>query len=351
MDARRTSIEGVKLAAGFRRGSCAAGTDGLGTNGIGTMRTTPRSSLAGMLLPALTLPALVLAAVLLSAVLPRGWTTAMATTPEPAFATLPATATGMLVVGADAALAAARRSGPKGAVVFGRDAAAYRWLFLPALADEKGEPLTVRLAGGDERRFDNVVIATEAALARRGVPGGYVVVEAEINAGLGSLPSDRFVATKLRVLDSSDGVPPGLDAKVREAIRRCGALPGAAGADKVLDDLGSKTFAADASPMRQDTLVPRVTWLAEQRAVRVTCTAEIALQLGGGDIGTVPGDPRLGQRTPQGQPPLLHGKRVSVGIEAAYSISPDGQLSEVSRSEIEARVTEPPPRGGNVPRR
>lgn len=320
------------------------------------MHTTATSSPAGGSFPASTPPAgllrlVWLVAALLGAALLPGWTIAMATTAEPVFAALPATAAGMLVVDADAALAAARRSGPKGAVVFGRDGAAYRWVFLPALAGENGEPLTVRLAGGEERRFDSVVIATEAALARRGVPAGYAVVEAEINGGLGSPPSDRFVATKLRVMDAGDGVTAGVDAKVREAIARCGALPAAAGADKVLDDLGRSTFAADASPIRQDAIVPRVTWLAEQRTVRVTCAAEIALQLGGGNIGTVPGDPRLGQRTPQGQSPLLHGKRVSVGIEAAYSISNDGRLSEESRSALEPRVTEPPPRGSNLPRR
>jgi len=264
-----------------------------------------------------------------------------------AYQSLPARAVGLLVVDAGAVLAAERRSGPSGAVLFARDGASYRWFYLPAIADEQGDSITVTVGPGEERKFANVVLATEKSLALRNVPAGYAAVDVEVNGGLGSPAADRFVATELRVLDDGVKVPSGLDSLVREALERCRTLPAEAGAEDVLDSLRRTTFSEGASIDRETNLVPRVTWLSQTSEVRVDCQVELVGQQSRDDIGTVP----VERFAPQRSASLRHGKRLSVSIGATYMISPTGELSEESRSKLKSSVTMPPPRGGIAPRR
>jgi hypothetical protein len=263
---------------------------------------------------------------------------------RPSYEPLPERAVGVLVPQASAVLGAEGRSGPTDAVLFSRNGKSYRWVYLPALEGEKGEAVTVQIGAGEERRFADTVLASEQALARRKASPGYSVVEVEVNGGAGSPPSDRFVATQLRFLDDSAEVPFRVDPLVTEALARCRMLPAETGAESTFESLRETTVGKEMPIVRQDQLVPRVTWLADKAEVQIDCRIELVGQESRRSAGTSPRQ----LAAPSESTAAYHGKRLSVSVGAEYRISPSGNLAEEARSTPKSAVTATPPRGGGA---
>ena len=262
---------------------------------------------------------------------------------EPRFAALPGKAVGVLVTDAAPVLAQEGRSGPADAVLFSHDGASYRWMLLPAIQQEVGEPATVEVGTiSQPKRFENVLLANRSAVAARGLPAGYSLVEVEVNGGLGSPATDRFVATSLTRLDSSGRMTAALAPAVDAVLAKCKEQWPAAEAQAKFQDAQRSALGGAARATKEQRNTPMVTWLSSVKQVQVTCIVSISGREAKSGIGIVPDHPHDGQQTP-------YGKTFGVHWIARYLISAAGKISPVAGDRLETFSSELPPPGGAGP--
>ena len=268
---------------------------------------------------------------------------AVANAVEPRFAALPGKAVGVLVADAAAVLEQEGRSGPADAVLFSHDGASYRWILLPVIRGETGESATVEVGAATlPKKFENVLLANRSALAARNLAPTYSLVEVEVNGGLGSPATDRFVATGLRRLDGSRQMPMDLAPAVDAALAKCKEQWPAADAQARFDDAQRSALGAQAHLIKEQRTIPFVTWLSNERQVQVTCTVSVSGRERKSGVGIVPDRPHDVQQTP-------YGKTFEVRWTARYLISQTGQITTAPGARLETFLSELPPPGGSGP--
>jgi hypothetical protein len=257
---------------------------------------------------------------------------------EPRFLPLPGKAIGVLVAPVEKVLKAEGRTGPADAVAFSRDGGSYRWMYLPALERGQGERVSVELPDGTTRPFPNSVFASREELARRGLRGRYVLVEALVNGGMGSAPSESFVATELRTFDGPGGTPV-LDKFADQVAERCRS--DAASWSQLQDALNALTrSAAEKSLAAKQSLFLYVTWWSLPRKVGIDCRMDLTRRETRRGIGIVPNLERAAPQEMQEYGTELKAEKV-----LAYSISEAGALEMTNRGDIktfEFRIPPPP---------
>lgn len=249
----------------------------------------------------------------------------------PKYAPLPGRAVGMLVSDARAALAEEGRAGPADAVLFSRDGASYRWLYLTVGRGERGDPATVEVGvkEGEEQTFENLVLASSEILSRRGIAAQYALVEVEVNAGKGSPSTDRFVATGLRVLDGSPDFPARIDSLVKDTLQDCRTREPPE-AKQLFEKLRQETLPGSAPLQRDLKVTPHITWLSQERRVDVTCTVAIVGQERKPSIGIVRQQPFRAEDTEAS----FHGKQFGVTWSRSFAITPAGRTELKSETAV-----------------
>jgi hypothetical protein len=264
---------------------------------------------------------------------------------ESHFAPLPGLAVGVLIGNAEPILHAEKRFGPGDVVVFGRDDASYRWVYVPAGPMEAGETVFMLVGPSGERtqRFTDVVPATASTLRARTVPERFALVEAEVNGGLGSPPVDSFVATKLRVLDRTPEYPLDTARTVDTAVAQC--------RDRLADtDAVEQAFASamHAEPpsvregTRRETLTARVTWLPERERLRVECLFRVT----SGEYRYGRGVARQGDQTVGDQSGIRYGRLVGITVTIAFEADKTGRIEAAGGTSPQPFTLDLPPPGG-----
>jgi len=260
---------------------------------------------------------------------------------------LPGETVGMLVGDTGAALAAEGRAGPADAVLFSRDGTSYRWLYLTAKRDERGEPVTVEVGAkrGEEQTFENAVFATSEILSRRGITALYAVVEVQVNAGKGSPATDRFVATKLRLLEGTPDFPPRTENLVQNALQRCRAEPPSEEAEHLFKRLGQEALPGNAPFERNLLITPHITWLSQERSIDVSCSIALIGQERRPSIGIVPEEfSRIGGIG-------TSGMQFGVTWSRSFAITATGRVDLKTETPIVPFSHMVPPRSGAAPAR
>ena len=264
---------------------------------------------------------------------------------EPHFAPLPGLAVGVLVRDAGQVLRAEGRFGPGDAVVFGRDNASYRWVYVPAGPKEAEESVYVLVGQNGERtqRFTGVVLATTSTLRAPPGQGGFALVEAEVNGGLGSPPVESFVATRLRVLDQTPEYPLDTARIVETMVARCRD-------DLASDDAVKRMFeslvgaAWDAAKgVQKEILTTRVTWLAREERLRIECLVRVSHGEYRYGRGVARQDQEADSELDEG---IRYGRQVGVTATLAFEADKAGRIEPAGETAPEPFTVEIPPPGG-----
>jgi len=266
---------------------------------------------------------------------------------EPHFTPLPGVAVGVLVRDAEPVLRAERRFGPGNAMVFGRDGASYRWIYVPARAGEVGESVYVLVGQSGERtqRFTGVILATTSTLRAPPMQDGFALVEVEVNGGLGSPSVESFVATRLRVLDRTPEYPLDTARTAEAAIVRCrDALANNDAIETALESVAGAISPATKG-MREEVLTTRVTWLSNEERLRIECLIRVSR----GEYRYGRGVVRQDQQTGSEQDPgIRYGRQVGVTATLAFEANKAGRLEPAGETPPEPFVMEIPPPGGTL---
>jgi hypothetical protein len=276
--------------------------------------------------------------------------------PRREFQPLPGKVIGVLAAGGREVLAQEGRRGPADALCFGRDGDSYRWLYVPAPKKPQIGALNVRVGtkGDASKRFDRLSMANPATVARWGVAGPYVLVEAEVNGGLGAPPGETFVATQLRPLDGTKEYPLQVARVVGDLRRQFEAyLKDQDGAvEKGLSKARARV--PDGYKLaggREQAETVFVTWLPRAEQLRVIVMARIARKA----LGPVrPAREPLATAdgTQPGTPPSAAGLSVGVELGMTYDVSKKGVIESshpVPLHLFEKAFTAPLPRSGADP--
>lgn len=218
--------------------------------------------------------------------------------PPVKYAPLQGKVVGVLVPDAEAILAAEKRSGPAGAVLFSSGPGSYRWLYLPRPKDDrKAEDQYVVVAGDKEQVFHHVRIATRELLSEMKLPDKYALVEVEVNGGAGaSAKGDSLVATSIRGVERTPEFPLDLDKVIVEVMRRTANRreAEAKAIEKVVAQAQEKVgINSPPTGPRETSDSLRVEWRPESRQFRVTVTTEVTdgYYLKGGGPGGIQAKP------------------------------------------------------------
>jgi len=196
---------------------------------------------------------------------------------------------------------------------------------------------------GSLEKFAGLSMATPEVLKTWGVTRPYTLVRVEVNGGRGSPPTDRFVATKLEVLDGSDEFPirvADVVAKLKIESQRILAEKEARAAIEATMLKAEKEAAKGEKPLgRRETgettyatWEPRTQRLVVQFDVRIT---DGVLRVG---RGTEVVDRRrsvTGDKPPHEGAGSVHG--TVFGVETGVVFEVDKKGTEVSRRLLAAR--------------
>jgi hypothetical protein len=241
---------------------------------------------------------------------------------------LPGKVVGVLVSDVGGVMGHDGRGGPPDALGFSRDAQSYRWVYVPVKDNPTITDLDVRVGEKGEKTvvYPSLSIASAQAVKPWGVTRPYALVEVEVNDGRGAPAEEGFVATRMKVLDGSREYPLDMTAvlgKLRKAYKgyleeKKDVLDGA------LAEARKKAL-KDRKPTgpRETTELVYLTWLAEQRRLRVafrTMVTDGAYTFGpANDRGRpLPDSPR--------RQAVRFGTAFGIEFGRAYEVSKDGKV-------------------------
>ena len=279
--------------------------------------------------------------------------------PQRQYQPLPGKVVGVLVADVRKVMGNEGRSGPADAFGFSSGGGSYRWVYVP-VADKPLIPsltLPVGPTGEQKKRFDKLSLANAETVKQWGVPGGNVLVEVEVNGGLGAPPGDGFAATNMKVVEGTRDYPLRV-ADVLEQLRtryQAHLKEQQPAIDRALADAQVKAL-KDRKPTgpRETDEIMHVSWLPQTQTLRVHFRTKItdgAFQTGQGverdqfPLPPIKGGPGAG---PAARPlPVIEGARFGTmyGIEfgAAYEVTPAGKVERTRLLPIEAFQKEIPP--------
>ncbi len=294
--------------------------------------------------------------------------------PHRKYQAMPGKTIGVLVADVRTVMANEGRSGPADAFGLSSGGGSYRWIYVPV----KDKPLitnfTVRAGekGDQTKTYPSLSMANAQTVKQWDVPSGNVLVEVEVNDGLGAPPDEGFVATKMKVLDGTKDYPlkvaEALD-QVRQRYRTYQKEQ-----EKTIDGAMKEAQAKalkDAKPTgpRETQEMLYMTWLPEAQRLRVHFRTKItdgAYKIGYGiqidrprplplppppvPPGGVAPD-KLAARLPPPPPPregagVLYGTSFRIELGMAYEVSKNGTVERTLSLPIQSFQKELPPPPG-----
>jgi len=209
-------------------------------------------------------------------------------------------------------------------------------------------------------RFEGLGMATREALERSGVTRLYTLVRVEVNGGRGSPPTDRFVATKLEILDGSNEFPirvADLVDKLKSESQTILAEKNTRAAIEATMLKAEKLATKGEKPRghRETAETTYVTWEPRSERLLVQINVRIAdgvLRTGRGAELVHKGRSGAAENPPPRGPGSLHG--TVFGVETGVVFEVDKKGAELSRRILAAQpfveVLPPPQVQRGVPR-
>jgi hypothetical protein len=259
------------------------------------------------------------------------------------------------------------RSGPPDAFAFSSGGGSYRWAYVPVQDKPLITNLQVRTGtkGEQVKVYPSLSLANAQTVKQWDVPAGNVLVEVEVNDGLGAPADEGFVATRMKVLDGSADYAIKVADTIDQLRKRYRAyLDDQQRAVNAAMEKAQKDALGDRKPTgpRETAELMHVSWLPEGQRLRVRFLTRItdgAYAYGG---GAAPADPLplppppakevppAGEgalKAPPPPPPPDRGARfgTTFGVElgAEYEVSKSGTLEGRKALPIEAFHKEIPP--------
>jgi hypothetical protein len=264
----------------------------------------------------------------------------------PHFHPLRGTAIGVLVGNARSVIAEEGRSGPPGALYFSTGGDSYRWVYVAVSEKPSIGTLTIPVGekGATSQRFENLSLATPETVKWWKTSRPFTLVRVEVNGGKGSPPTDRFVATKLEVLEGTDGytlratdVVQGLKIRLQKMLDETHVR---AAIDAGIRDAERQAAATQKPTSKRETHESTyVTWEPHLERLLVEFHTQITVGVLGSGRGTEPMRP--GQPgAPPGRLPAGPGTYLekALGVETAIVFEVDKTGKDVTH-----RFTPPQP--------
>ncbi len=244
---------------------------------------------------------------------------------------LPAKAIGILVAEPGKLLANEGRSGPPDHICFARGKVSYRWVYMVTEAPNpqiSNLQVPTGLKGEVVQVYPSLAMANSEIAKSFGIVGKYVLVEAEVNQGLGSPAVDAFVATKLKVVEGTREYP----FKTAEVVARiqqvhagwlAGQMPAA---QRAVDGLALKIVPGGKLPGPSEKAeLMSVSWLPDTERIRIQFRTKLSdgdyRMIGAGGAAPIPGGP------PRPAPPLIKaGTTFGAEFGRCYEVSKTGAI-------------------------
>ena len=124
------------------------------------------------------------------------------------FQHIPGKAIGVLASDVAPVMSTDGRSGPPDAMAFSRNGQSYRWIYVVDNDKPMIQNLRVEVgetANAERVNYPSLSMANAKHIQRWKINRKYALVEAEVNDGAGSPPTEGFVATKMTMLDGTKG--------------------------------------------------------------------------------------------------------------------------------------------------
>jgi len=276
----------------------------------------------------------------------------------PEFHPLPATAVGLLVGDARGLLAEEGRSGPPDALCFSSGGGNYRWVYIPVPENPTIDTLSLPVGekGEASQKFDRLSMATRQTVKPFRVTELCTLIRVEVNGGRGSPATDRFVATKLEVLDGTAEYPIHVAAEIEKLKTRAHNILAEEGHRSAIENGMTKAEAKAAkgqkpSGKRETTEIIYVTWEPRSERLLVEVHTRISdgfLRPGRGTEPVRKGQPGAPRNPPLPGPATLHG--TLFGVETGVVFEVDKAGHEVSHRVLPVQpfVKELPPLKSSV---
>jgi hypothetical protein len=295
--------------------------------------------------------------------------------PKNKYEPLPGQAVGVLVANVRDVMANDDRSGPPDALGFSRGGGSYRWVYVPAegKAILTGLQVATGEKGGGRKLYPKLNMADPKTVKQWEITmPAAVLVEVEVNDGLGAPADQSFVATKMKVVEGTREFPLKVADTLAAMRKRYEAY--LKEQDRAIEEgmtKAQKEALKDQKPTgpREKSELVYLSWLPQTERLVVRFRLRItdgAYQYGGGaapgpfPLPVPPGPPRKEDkqapapvpetpRAPPPPPPRGMGARwgTSFGVElgVGYEVSKDGSVAtiEVLPPETFKQVLPPPP--------
>jgi hypothetical protein len=256
----------------------------------------------------------------------------------PRFHPLPGTAIGVLAGNARKVIEEEGRSGPVDALYFSISGDSYRWVYVPVAEKPAIGVLTMPVGekGEESQKFEKLSLATPETVKRWGISKPYTLVKVEVNGGKGSPTTDRFVATKLAVLEGTDGYTLGVTNVVKELTTKFQKMldepDGRAAIDAGMRDAETKAARTQKPTSKRETSETiYITWEPRSERLLVEFHVQITVGVIGSGRGAEPvrhGQPGAPPNPPQTGPATYLEK--ALGIETAIVFEVDKTGKEVT---------------------
>lgn len=271
---------------------------------------------------------------------------------KPTFGPLPGRAVGVLARDVSEAFEAEGRSGPKNTYGFAVGRHSYRMLYVPTgdNGDDGGETVFVAVGeeSGERVKFESVELATTDVQRLPDEP--YCLVQVEVNNGLGSPETDRFVATNVEIVERTRSMRLDVMQSVRDARERFAKLVDekAALLDQRLHKLKQEAIGDDQPTGDPEHAVEEfVTWLPDKERLLVRLTRRMTAGKYRSGVGTplkVPRDSKPEPPAQDGSDGVRYGTMFCVSLSSEYEYDQTGALRKSAASPVGTviRELEPP---------
>jgi hypothetical protein len=286
------------------------------------------------------------------------------------YQSMPGKVVGVLVSDVRAMMAQEGRGGPADAFGFSSGGGSYRWVYTPVT--EKPLITNFQVKAGEKgdktQTYPSLSLANPQTVKQWNVPGGNVLVEVEVNGGAGAPADEGFVATNMKVLDSSKEFPLKVASVLDDLKKRYqtwktkhqkeldGALSDSQA--KALKKGDKATGPRETQELVYVTWMPKEEWLIVRFRTTITDGA-YKYTKGGIRPGPFPLPPppakdkpvlQVAVRFPPPPPPrpikVRYGTSFGIEYGMAYEVSKKGTLERTQKLPAQAFKKElpPPPR-------
>ncbi len=252
---------------------------------------------------------------------------------------------GVLASDVGAVVSREGRHGFPDAYAFGMNGNSYCWVYVPAADQGILNNLEVKTGerGDEVKVYPKLNIANRETVKPSNIAAAYVLVEIEVNDGLGAPADESFVATKMTRLDGTKGYPLKV-AEVVDAARKQ-YDEWMRDHERVIEDAmtqvqnkASKETNKDARPTRRKPhTIMYVTWMTDTQKLQVRFLTRISgdvFQEGRVHFDVAPDDVPKEPRRPANE--FRAGTEFGIEFGVAYEISRSGIVEKILKLPIKS---------------